>query len=109
MKTPITQQAAHLAELCHGQTVEDATVHIEGFLRVLHAEHERKVKLLREACSCLAAIAVRWENDGLDESRPSWGDSREEAAQKQLVSGRGGKQLLTIGDCFKAKAAVETP
>ena len=49
MKTPITQQAAHLAELCHGQTPEAVTDFITGFLRVIHAEHARKVKLLRSA------------------------------------------------------------
>ena len=64
MKTPITQQAAHLAELCHGQSIEAITDYITGFLRVLHAEHERKVKLLREAVDELLATHELREHRG---------------------------------------------
>lgn len=54
----------------------------------------------------LADIADAFENDGLDGVRPSWGDTRESAGQRELYQGRGGKTLLTLEQCFAARDAL---
>lgn len=56
----------------------------------------------------LAMIADEFDADRLDEARPPWGDSEEDERVQsiEIVSGRGGKPLLTLGDCFLARAAM---
>ncbi len=49
MISNIPQKAAHLAELCHGQTVEAATEYITGFLRALGADEDRRTAKIRES------------------------------------------------------------
>ena len=65
------------------------------------------IKEILEVIKPLCDIANQWYLSGLDESRPEWGDSKNTASTVELISGRGGKQLLTIGDCFKAKDLYE--
>ncbi len=65
------------------------------------------IKEILEAIKPLYDIANQWHLNGLDESRPEWGDDKNIASTVDLVSGRGGKQLLTIGDCLKAKDLYE--
>lgn len=54
----------------------------------------------------LAAIADRYDDDGLDEARPEWGDNSRDPESIELLSGRGGKQLLTLADAFRARTAL---
>lgn len=54
----------------------------------------------------LADIADAFNSDGLDEARPSWGDTRESAGRRELYQGRGGKTLLTLEQCFAARDAL---
>lgn len=54
-----------------------------------------------------------FENNLNDEARRFWGENDENvnqtpSAMLELYSGRGGKQLLTLQDCFFAKAAQES-
>lgn len=68
--------------------------------------HKAALEKVRVALRPLAKIADAWNDDGLDESRPYWGHTKENAASIEIVSGRGGKQLLTIGDSFIADEAL---
>lgn len=49
---------------------------------------------LRKALEPLAKIWDAFKANSLDEARPDWGD--EDGIDKELYSGRGGKQLLTL-------------
>lgn len=62
----------------------------------------------REALRPLDAIAQRFSDSDLDEARPTWGDSEESAKHVELVASRGGKGLLTLGDCFAVRDALRT-
>lgn len=66
------------------------------------------VKQLLDALTPLEKIYDAFLSNGLDEARPSWGDTTEIAAAMELLGGRGGKQLLTLGDCSKAAQIVKT-
>lgn len=68
--------------------------------------HKSELVKAREALNPLAKIADAWHADNLDESRPSWGHNKEKASSMEIVGGRGGKQLLTIGDAFVANEAL---
>jgi hypothetical protein len=67
----------------------------------LKAENAR----LREALIPLKLIADRYDDDGLDEARPGWGGCVPD--EIPMVQGRGGKALLTLQQCFDARAALE--
>lgn len=71
-------------------------------LRELSADNLR----LRSALEPLARIAIEYRKDGLDECRPSWGDGELADSQKELFSGRGGKQLLTLEHALRAHAVL---
>lgn len=64
---------------------------------------------LREALRPLLRIAEAYEANALDdEARRFWGKDDEHECQTpaddlELYSGRGGKRLLTLGDCFRAR------
>lgn len=64
------------------------------------------VETLRKALLPLASIAAKWAHDELDESRPSWGHTREFAAEAILVSSRGGATLLILNDAFRAQSVL---
>jgi hypothetical protein len=70
-------------------------------LDALHAENAR----LREALVPLKLIADRYDDDGLDEARPSWAGCVPDKIL--MVQGRGGKTFLTLQQCFDARAALE--
>jgi hypothetical protein len=70
-------------------------------LQALRAENAR----LREALVPLKLIADRYDDDGLDEARPSWGGCVPD--EILMVQGRGGKAFLTLQQCFDARAALE--
>jgi hypothetical protein len=67
----------------------------------LRAENAR----LREALVPLKLIADRYDDDGLDEARPSWGGCVPD--EILMVQGRGGKAFLTLQQCFVARAALD--
>jgi len=58
----------------------------------------------------LAAIADAYDDDGLDEERPDWirrGVSKPlEGREVELLSGRGGRRLLTLNDAFEARRVL---
>jgi hypothetical protein len=70
-------------------------------IKRLRAENAR----LREALVPLKLIADRYDDDGLDEARPSWGGCVPD--EILMVQGRGGKAFLTLQQCFDARAALE--
>ncbi|MDR3502904.1 MAG: hypothetical protein P4L79_10000 [Legionella sp.] len=81
------------------------------------AEAERdaallREKVLRDALRPLAAIANAYDANNLDdEARKFWGRDNEHTNnatpdQIELYSGRGGKRLLTLADCFSARTAL---
>ena len=53
----------------------------------------------------LAAIADAYDASALDEHRPEWGEKAPEAVV--LLSGRGGRTLLTLADAFAAREALK--
>jgi hypothetical protein len=62
---------------------------------------------LATAIRPLAALADAYDNSLLDEVRPEWViSSVRKPDAVALVSGRGGKELLTLGDAFKAREAL---
>lgn len=74
---------------------------------------------LREACEklcgaveVLSRIADAYDDNALDdEARKTWGlndecENKEDPRRIDLYSGRGGKELLTLADCFAARAAL---
>lgn len=71
--------------------------------------------LLGEAltvCKVLAIIADRYDNNSLDdEARKFWGKANEHKNVRdpqdiELFCGRGGGRLLTLADCFAARAVL---
>lgn len=60
----------------------------------------------------LAAIADAYDANELDdEARKTWGlngqfENDKRPDEIQLYTGRGGKELLTLADCFAARAAL---
>lgn len=69
--------------------------------------------LLEEACLILARIADAYDANELDdEARKFWGRDLENENQRnpseiELFCGRGGKTLLTLADCLKAREALK--
>lgn len=70
-------------------------------------EIEKLVALLAP----LQEIAARYHEEGLDEARPSWTEKDslhpKDLAETELFQGRGGKQLLTLGQCFAVEEAFK--
>ena len=72
-----------------------------------------RIAALEDALEPLGNIAKAWESNELDdEARRFWGTitQRENKAppeQIELYQGRGGKRLLTLADCFKAREALD--
>ncbi len=64
---------------------------------------------LRATAAVLARIADAYDANGLDEARPKWierGITFNPPENTVLFTGRGGKTLLTLGDCFRAREAL---
>lgn len=74
---------------------------VEANARLIAAAPE-----LLEALTVLAKIADAFDKSELDEARPEWGDTPESSQHVEIFSGRGGRQFLTLGDCFNARAAI---
>jgi hypothetical protein len=73
-----------------------------------------EIERLRGALAPLKRIADCYDANCLDaEARRFWGpdhDRRENSrdpAEIELYTGRGGARLLTLADCFKARAALK--
>lgn len=72
------------------------------------------IPTLFDALTVLTKIGEAYfENNLNDEARRFWGANNEHSNQTpsariELYAGRGGKQLLTLADCFFAKAAQES-
>lgn len=73
----------------------------------LKATNER----LRKALAPLVEIANRYYDNELDEDRPEWRErgirDARPPAQSELLHGRGGGTLLTLGHCFDAREEVQ--
>ncbi|QIG73420.1 hypothetical protein EVC03_112 [Rhizobium phage RHph_Y5A] len=72
-----------------------------------------KIEELKRAAAPLVAIADAYDDNELDaEARKVWGPdgiqhvNTTPPEQIELYTGRGGKRLLTLADCFKARDAV---
>lgn len=73
------------------------------------------MKTLREALAPLVNIAKAYYDNSLDdEARRFWGkntgtenENNRDPSSIELYTGRGGGRLLTLQDCFDAKAAVD--
>lgn len=80
-------------------------------------EYERvsrnRIAALEQALVPLIRIADAYDENNLDdEARKHWGKDLEHTNTAppediELYSGRGGKQLLTLADCFKARDAYK--
>lgn len=68
-----------------------------------------KYQELKDALEPLAEIADMFDSNDLDdEARKFWGKNQEHECKTPhkdiiLYSGRGGKELLTLEDCMKAR------
>ena len=58
---------------------------------------------LAVALAPLVAIAEAYDDDGLDEARPEWGEGIEHDRRVELLCGRGGRGLLTLGQALDAR------
>ena len=64
---------------------------------------------MKNAQQVLSAIADAYDANALDdEARKVWGRNNEHTNERDpdeiiLYSGRGGKTLLTLGDCLRAR------
>lgn len=68
-------------------------------------DKDERIKQLQDALRVFAAVADEYDNDGLDEARPDWikrGVAKLDLKQ-ELYSGRGGKELITLGDVLRAR------
>lgn len=63
-------------------------------------------EIIAPAVAPLVAIADAYDASGLDEARPEWATMFFDASNVELYSGRGGKRLLTLADCLKARDVV---
>lgn len=75
---------------------------------------EERIKELEDALRPFAAIADEYDKDGLDEARPDWVTRgvKKFDVNVELYSGRGGKELMTLGHVLKARDVlnnVKTP
>jgi len=61
-----------------------------------------------DALSRLASVADAYDDDGLDEDRPEWHGEGDAADPEKVVilSGRGGRTLLTLADALAARRAL---
>jgi hypothetical protein len=65
-----------------------------------------RLKRLEDAVRPLANLAVCYSQNGLDEARPERELGIEHDREVVLVEGRGGRELLTVGDSLAALAAL---
>lgn len=71
-----------------------------------------ELEALRAAVRPLIKIADAYDDNALDdEARKHWGVNDEftdtvHPAEIELYTGRGGKRLLTLADCFAARDAL---
>jgi len=54
----------------------------------------------------LAAVADWYDDDALDEARPSRGDNHRGPETIELLTTSGGRALLTLADAFRARTAL---
>ena len=85
----------------YGEAVLQEVTGIEIDGKVVSVE---RIRQLQQAVAPLVAIADAYDASGLDEARPEWGIANPGAVE--LYTGRGGKRLLTLADCLKAREAV---
>jgi len=81
--------------------------------RVLLLEIDDIVSSLKKSVEPLVKIADAYDANALDnEARKHWGKNYENTNNEDpnditLYSGRGGKELLTLSDCLKARETVK--
>jgi len=68
-------------------------------------EYLDRIAELEAALKPLADIADEYDSDGLDQCRPDWVKRGVEKfnPNEELFCGRGGKQLLVLGDALRAR------
>lgn len=71
-------------------------------------DDKERIRILEEALKPFAAIADEYDHDGLDEARPYWINKgiKKFDLSVELYSGRGGKELMTLGDVIRAREAL---
>jgi hypothetical protein len=65
-----------------------------------------RMELLEKALQPLASIANAYDKNELDEVRPEWGEGLEHDCNVEILSGSGGKTLLTLQDALSAREAL---
>lgn len=123
--------AAAVTDICQklATAVEDLGTDISGLdessavaIAMLHSLRtaldaaNARAEGMRMALAPLKQIADEYDANALDdEARRFWGpeDARQENSRSpediELYAGRGGKRLLTLADCFVARAALAAP
>jgi hypothetical protein len=86
----------------YGSAVLQTVTGIEVDGKVISVD---RIRALMDAVTPLVAIADAYDASGLDEVRPEWRIANPGAVE--LYSGRGGKRLLTLADCLKAREALK--
>ncbi len=66
---------------------------------------ERENAALREAIAPFASVADEYDKNCLDECRPEWGGANDEATE--ILTGRGGKPLLSLRHFIQARSALK--
>jgi len=77
-------------------------------MKVLEKEIVERIERLENALRPFAKVADAYDADGLDECRPDWvkrGIKKLDLGV-ELYSGRGGKELITLGNILEARAAL---
>jgi len=71
--------------------------------RIVDLEDKLRTILDSSALVKLVSVANAYEDNGLDEARPWWNLGLDHDREVPLISGRGGRLLLTIGDALDAR------
>jgi len=101
--TALTRERDQLAEVVATLVQNPGAMAAE---RVRELEGELKVILDSPILGKLVAVANAYWDDGLDEARPSRNRGLEFDRKVCLISGRGGRSLLSIGDVLDAHELV---
>lgn len=118
-RTESTMSPEHRA---HNKAQDEQIARLSAEVRALKAASEHKKALIADAKTMLeraaavlaplVAIADAYDDNALDdEARKFWGHELQEMnttppEKIELYTGRGGKRLLTLADCFAARDLV---
>lgn len=71
----------------------------------LLTDAQRAIRELQAALQPLGEIGACFYTNSLDEARPSYGHT--DQSDVELLSGRGGKRLLTLADAIRAHHVLD--